>query len=103
MDTILTHYRQFPQHSDSLKGLMFNPCGVTPKFYAKSVLWRGVCVREVAVYAIDSQSPQPCAPFFDWENTNYVWWDNTCPTNLPTPCFDACKFDLYNIDPTQYP
>lgn len=62
------------------------------------------CVREVAVYNIDSQSAQPCAPFFDWENTNYVWWDNTCPTNLPTPCFDACKFDIYNsLDPTQYP
>jgi hypothetical protein len=62
------------------------------------------CVREVAVYAIDSQSPQPCGTFFDWENTNYVWWDNTCPTNLPTPCFDACKFDIYNsLNPTQYP
>lgn len=62
------------------------------------------CVREVAVYNIDSQSAQPCAPFFDWENTNYTWWDNTCPTNLPTPCFDACKFDIYNsLDPTQYP
>ncbi|MBN8572805.1 MAG: hypothetical protein J0M05_02735 [Candidatus Kapabacteria bacterium] len=103
MDTILTHYRQFPQHSDSLKGLMFNPCGVAPKLLHKVCDETKCCVRNLAVYNVSSQSPQPCAPFFDWENTNYVWWDNTCPTNLPTPCFDACKFDLYNIDPTQYP
>ena len=31
METIYTHYRQFPLQSDALKGLMFNPCNVPPK------------------------------------------------------------------------
>ncbi|MBK7987147.1 MAG: hypothetical protein IPK11_09585 [Ignavibacteria bacterium] len=39
MDTILTHYRQFPQHSDALKGLMFNPCGVPDHTNLKTINW----------------------------------------------------------------